>query len=178
MSSPGPGGTGTFQSKVRKGVVPLILKIAELFLMFVIGVYIAKVCIIAMGINGGEGGAMAYLTLFIEVAMIVITLDSLLSVTSSKPKAWKKVVRAAMLLVVFNLYYWLGISHSLSSYVVFNPLIITPVALVIMAIMFTRPVRDYYVPPLEERKPLRDWVKFAFFSPLYTSESYRIRYDG
>ncbi len=165
-------------SLFRKGATPMALKAAELFLVVIVGIYIAKVCILAMGIYEGIGGRyMPFVTLVIEVAMLFVTLDSLLVVSSRRPKAWKKVVRAAILLTIFNLYYWTGLSESLAAYVVFNPLLITPVALLVLVIMFTRTVRDYYVPLMEDERPLWDWVKYAFVSPLYTAERYHIMYD-
>ena len=97
---------------------------------------------------------------------------------SKRPKAWKKVVRASFLLAIFNIVAWLGLSQSTAvGFVAFNPAIVTPLSLIILVMMFTRPIRSYYVPLMEEDMPLVNWVKYAFLTPLYTAEGYRIMYD-
>ena len=122
-----------------------------------------------------------YVSMFmflVEVLMLVVTCDSVLVISSRRPKAWKKVVRASFLLVIFNLVAWMGLSQSTAlGFVALNPALVTPFSLAILVIMFTRPVRSYYVPLMEDDRPLKDWVKSVFASPLYTSEGYRIIYE-
>ena len=163
----------------RRGEEPLILRFAELFLMFIISIYIAKICLLAFGMYLGYGLHRTSLLMFVvDIAMMFLTTDSLLAITSRRPKAWKKVVRASFLLVIFNLVAWMGLSQSTAlGFVALNPALVTPFSLAILVIMFTRPVRSYYVPLMEDDRPLKDWVKSVFASPLYTSEGYRIIYE-
>ena len=163
----------------QRGTRPFVLKLAETFLVLICGIYLTKLAVLAMGMHAGYGdGFLSILTFVVDVAMLFITADSLLSVSSRRPKAWKKAVRAAMLLVVFNLIAWFGTgSMTAASLVTMNPLIVTPLALFVMAVMFWSPIRRYYMPMMEEELSLWSWFKFAWFSPLYTSESYRIMYD-
>ena len=48
--------------------------------------------------------------------------------------------------------------------------------LIVMVALLTPSVRDYYVPPMESRRPLRSWIAFAAFSQLYPKGEYRIVY--
>lgn len=155
---------------LRKGGVPLALKLAELFLLFVMGLYMVKICIIVNGMYVDFGRPYVSMFMFlVEVLMLVVTCDSVLVISSRRPKAWKKVVRASFLLVIFNLVAWMGLSQSTAlGFVALNPALVTPFSLAILVIMFTRPVRSYYVPLMEDDRPLKDWVKSVFASPLYT----------
>lgn len=164
---------------LRKGGVPLALKLAELFLLFVMGLYMVKICIIVNGMYVDFGRPYVSMFMFlVEVLMLVVTCDSVLVISSRRPKAWKKVVRASFLLVIFNLVAWMGLSQSTAlGFVALNPALVTPFSLAILVIMFTRPVRSYYVPLMEDDRPLKDWFKSVFASPLYTSEGYRIIYE-
>lgn len=164
---------------LRKGSIPAALKIGEAFLLVILGLYIVKVCILIAGIYEGYGRPYVSLFMFlVEILMLTVTTDSVLAIMSKRPKAWKKVVRASFLLVVFNIVAWLGFSKSTAvGFVAFNPAIVTPLSLIILLMMFTRPIRSYYIPLMEDDKPLVSWVKYAFLFPLYTAEGYRIMYD-
>lgn len=164
---------------LRKGGVPAALKLAELFLLLIIGLYLVKICILVNGMYVDFGRPYVSMVMFfIEVLMLVVTSDSVLVIGSRRPRAWKKVVRASFLLVFFNLVAWFGLSGSTAAgFVAFNPLLVTPLSVIMLVMMFTRPIRSYYVPLMEDDKPLVDWIKYAFASPLYTAEGYRIIYD-
>ena len=142
----------------------LALKLAELFLLFVMGLYMVKICIIVNGMYVDFGRPYVSMFMFlVEVLMLVVTCDSVLVISSRRPKAWKKVVRASFLLVIFNLVAWMGLSQSTAlGFVALNPALVTPFSLAILVIMFTRPVRSYYVPLMEDERPLWDWVKYAY----------------
>lgn len=163
----------------RRGDEPLILRFAELFLMFIISVYIAKVCLLAFGMYLGYGYHRISLIMFVvDVAMLFLTTDSLLAITSRRPKAWKKVARASILLIVFNLTSWLGITGSTAaSLVVFNPLVVTPPSMAVLLMMYLPSVRRYYMPIMEEEKPIGAWFGYSWFWPLYTAARYRVVYD-
>lgn len=166
-------------SLYRAGTRPVVLKVAETFLVLICCLYMTKMAVLVMGLHEGYGGAFySMVTFVVDIVMLFITVDSLLSVSSRKPKAWKKVVRAGMLLVIFNLIAWFGTdSAAASSLVSFNPLIVTPLAVIVILIMYWKPIRRYYTPLMEEQLPIGRWFMFSLFSPLYTSEEYRISYD-
>lgn len=164
---------------LRKGSIPVALKFGEAFLLVILGLYIVKVCVLVTGMYEDYGRPYVSLFMFlVEIVMMVVTTDSALAIMSKRPKAWKKVVRASFLLAIFNIVAWLGLSQSTAvGFVAFNPAIVTPLSLIILVMMFTRPIRSYYVPLMEEDMPLVNWVKYAFLTPLYTAEGYRIMYD-
>ncbi len=163
----------------RRSVRPAVILVAEMFMIFIIGLYVAKMTVLVMGMSADVGDrGLTLLTFLIEIAMLFITIDSLASVSSRNPKAWRKVERAAFLLVIFNLLYSMGISGGTAvSFVSINPLIVTPLALAVAAILFWRPVREFYTPVMEDDLPLRRWVGYVLFWPLYPSDEYRILYD-
>ena len=163
----------------RRGEEPLILRFAELFLMFIISIYIAKICLLAFGMYLGYGLHRTSLLMFVvDIAMMFLTTDSLLAITSRRPKAWKKVTRASILLIVFNLASWLGIMGSTAaSLVVFNPAVVTPPSLAVLIMMYLPSVRRYYTPIMEEERPLWAWFRYSWFWPLYTADRYRVVYD-
>lgn len=183
MAGIGGMGTGSFRDRanaaVRRGARPTALMVAEVFLMLIVGIYMTKMAMLAVGLHEGIGMHRTSLVVYIvEAAMLILTCDSLLVVSSRNPRAWKKMVRASTLLIVFNLIYWLGLSHSTAaSFAVINPLLITPMAIFIILVMYWSPVRRYYTPIMEEERTLWQWFKYSWFSPLYTSESYRIMYE-
>ena len=164
-----------FHSSTR----PLVLKVAETFLVLIVCLYLTKLALLAMGMHEGYGnGIVSMATYVIDVAMLFITVDSLLSVSSRKPKAWKKVVRAGMLLVIFNIISWFSTSSlTASSLAAMNPVIVTPLAVAIILIMYWGPIRRYYTPLMEDELSVWSWFKFSLFSPLYTSSEYRVMYD-
>ena len=166
-------------SAVHRGGRPVVLKIAEFFLMLIVGMYLAKIVVLAVGLYDVIGmHRTSLLTYVVEIFMLYLTVDSLFVVSSRNPRAWKKVSRASMLLIIFNLIYWFGSSSmTTASYVVVNPLIITPMALFIMVVMYWAPIRRYYMPVMEDERTIWQWFKFSWFSPLYTSKGYRVMYD-
>ena len=163
----------------HRGARPFVLKVAQTFLVIIVAIYLTKLAVLAMGMNEGYGYQFVSIATFlVDMAMMLVTMDSLLAVSSRRPKAWKKAVRAAMLLVIFNLIAWYGTDPlSASSLVVMNPFLVTPFALAVIAVMFWAPIRRYYMPMMEEELSLWSWFKYAWFSPLYTSSEYRVMYD-
>lgn len=167
------------ESAYHAGTVPVVLKVAQTFLVLICALYLTKMAVLVMGLHEGYGDPLVSMATFvIDIVMLFVTADSLLSVSSRKPKAWKKVARAGMLLVIFNLIAWFGTdAMTASSLVSFNPMIVTPLAVIVILIMYWRPIRRYYTPLSEEVLPIGKWFLFSLFSPLYTSAEYRITYD-
>ena len=154
--------------------------VAEGFLILVICIYFAKICILAVGmqIESGESPwSWNFVVFLVEIFMLFVTADAMLGLVSRRPKGWKKAVRGSMLLLLFTLIGWYSSGAiSVATLVTLNPLIVTPLVLVVFVLMLMPDVRDYYVPPMESRRPLSAWIKFAFFSELYPTGKYRISY--
>ena len=114
----------TAEGLFHRGARPFVLKVAQSFLVIIVAIYLTKLAVLAMGMNEGYGNQFVSIATFlVDMAMMLVTMDSLLVVSSRRPKAWKKAVRAAMLLVIFNLIAWYGNDPlSASSLVVMNPL--------------------------------------------------------
>lgn len=167
----------------KKDRKPFAVTLAELFLLVVLAVYFAKICILTVYMGqGGEGESILGLdsnliSLVLDLAMMFMTADSMLGLSSRRPKGWKKAVRGAVLLFVFTIIDAL-VGGGVSSLVTIDPLLLLPVVVVVIALMCTKGVRRYYVPPMEEEKPLGAWLKFAGVSDLYPAGKYRIAYDG
>ena len=156
--------------------------VAEAFLVFIMASYFAKICVLSMGLfveAPSDGIILSWNLLFLlaEVAMLFITADSLMGLSSRRPKGWKKAARGALLLLVFTLIgSFIQGSVAVSGLVSLDPLIVAPLVLIVMISILVPSVRDYYVPPMEVRRPLRAWLAFVAFSELYPAGTYRIRY--
>ncbi|MDO5854038.1 MAG: hypothetical protein Q4Q62_08425 [Thermoplasmata archaeon] len=164
---------------------PLALLVAEGFLVLILSIYVGKIGVLAMYLlNEGPGGGMptgVSWNLFIflcEIAMLFVTADALLGISSRRPKGWKKAVRGSLLLLLFTIVgTYTKDMGSVSSMVTLDPIIVLPLVVVVFALMLLPGVRRYYVPPMEEDRPLSKWIGFAFFSELYPAGRYRIAYD-
>lgn len=164
---------------MSKAVRPVALRVAELFMMAIIGIYVAKLVVLGIGFSSGYGFRDAALISFIvDTALMFMTVDSLLTLSSADPRSWKKAVRAAVLLVVVNLLYRLGISATVAGIVSFNPVLIIVVSAVVLVCLFDRRVRGHFVPPGLEEPPMKSWILFAAFWPLFPSEHYRMAFPG
>ena len=163
----------------RKG--PAWIWVAEAFLVFLMAVYVAKLCILGMALLEEDPGIyLSWNLLFfgLEIFMLFVTADSLLGLSSRRPAGWKKAARGSFLLAVFTvLGAAIGPELSASGLVTFDPRIVIPIVLAVMAVLLLPSVRAYYVPPMESKRPLSAWAAFAAFSELYPSGGYRIRYE-
>ncbi len=154
--------------------------VAEGFLILVLTIYFAKIVVLAAGMLDEDGVGVwswNFVVFLVEIFMLFVTADAMLGLASRRPKGWKKAVRGSMLLLLFTIIGWYSSSSiSVSSLVTLNPLIVTPLVLMVIILMLMPKVRDYYIPPMESRRSLWAWIKFSFFSELYPSGKYRIAY--
>lgn len=175
---------GTVESDVSKisTKLPAGVIVAEGFLVFILAIYFAKICVLSMGLfveGPSDGIILSWNLLFLvaEIAMLFITADSLMGLSSRRPKGWKKAARGALLLLLFTLIgSFIHGSLAVSGLVSLDPILVAPLVFIVMAVILLPSVRDYYVPPMESRLPLRAWISFAAVSELYPADSYRIRY--
>ena len=166
-------------SKTKK---PWAVVVAEIFLLFVLCIYVAKICVLSMGILA-EGNytpiSWNFFVFLCEIAMLFITADSMLGLSSKRPIGWKKAVRGSMLLMLFTLIAtYLNVADSVSALVTIKPIVVAPIVALVIILMMLPSVRDYYVPPMEERRSLVAWIKFSLFWELYPSGKYRVSYPG
>ena len=160
---------------------PAGVLIAEAFLMFIMITYFAKICVLSMGllVESSDGPLPSWNLIFfvIEIAMILITADAVFGLSSRKPAGWKKAARGSFILLALTILGSLVSERiAVSGLVSLDPLYVTPMVLIVMVALLTPSVRDYYVPPMESRRPLRSWIAFAAFSQLYPKGEYRIVY--
>ncbi len=155
--------------------------VAEAFLVFIMITYFAKICVLSMGllVESSDGVLPSWNLIFyvMEVVMIFITADAVFGLSSRRPTGWKKAARGSFILLVLTIMGSLVAGRlAVSGLVSLDPLYATPMVLIVMAALLTPSVRDYYVPPMESRRPLKAWVGFAVFSQLYPKGEYRIAY--
>ncbi len=170
---------GLASSLISKAVRPVALRVAELFMMAIVGIYVAKLILLGIGFSSGYGFREAALMAFvIDTALMFLTVDSLLTLSSADPRSWKKAVRAAVLLTAVNILYRMGISATAAGVVSFDPVLTAMVSVLVLACLFDRRVREHFVPPGLAAPPLRSWAAFAAFRPLFPSEHYRMAFDA
>lgn len=156
---------------------PAALYIAQFFLFLVIAIYFTKLSVLAMGFVMNYGDEfMAIVTFIVDVVMMLVTIDAIIGIASRKPASWRKVMRSAMLLFLFSV---IGVaigSSTAVSYVALDPAVVAVICIPMAALMFTRSVREYYVPPMQECPRLARWIGYAFIVQLFPAERYEIEY--
>lgn len=174
-------GVSEIESRMRRSSIrrstPPALYVAMAFLLLVIALYFAKISVLTMGMISEYGQTLSTLLLFvIDVVMLMITVDSVMGVTSSRPASWRKVMRAAMLLFLFSLVGTYLEGSTAATFTTLSPVLVAIISIPVGLIMFLRSVREFYVPPMLDCPPLRRWIGFALFSQLFPARRYRILY--
>ena len=159
--------------------LPVPLYIAEFFLFLIIAVYFIQLAVLGMGITSDYGDVViSVLTYIIDVVMIIATVDAVLGISSKKPSSWRKVMRGAGLLFIFSIIgSLLGAGMSASALLTLSPVAVAVICIPVAAIMFTRGVREHYVPPMQQMPSLGRWLSFAFFGQLFPNGRYEIDYS-
>ena len=171
----------------RKGrgrkTMPLILVAAEVLLAIVLFRYffIITYCVCPTGYEWIEL-VPSFVSLTYSAAMSVLTVDAMFGIVSSKPVAWRKVVRSAMMLFITNLVYDVFMAMGaytmgmFASRLYIDDLTSLAIMIVILAIMFLPSVRKYYTPIMLDAPHLRDWILFVFGKKLFRVEAYKLIY--
>lgn len=138
-------------------------------------IYFARMCLLGMVFSGHPDGGWAGLLAFvIDAAMLALTMDAVLGVSSGRQSSWRKVQRSAgMTIVLSALYSFLPMDVS-AELLPLNPLVLIPVGAAVMALMLDRRVREHYTPPMMEVRPVRDWIGYILLSDLYPTENFRL----
>ncbi len=155
--------------------VPLLLIIGEVLLGLAIFRY--TVCFLTGAVVGWydtmEMIASISMMVF-NLAMLLLTADSIIGIASARPSSWRKVMRSSIILVSISLLYdfleGIGIDYA---FLAFQDYLIVPVVAVTILIMMLPSVRRFYTPPLAEMPPLKSWIGYIFFWPLLPRGTYR-----
>lgn len=159
--------------------LPMALYVAEVFLFIIIAIYFTKLAVLSMGLVSDYGDhVMNVITYVIDVVMLIATVDAVLGISSRKPSSWRKVMRGAGLLFIFSIVgSLLGAGMSASALLTLSPVAVAVICIPVAAIMFTRSVREHYVPPMQQMPSLGRWLSFAFFGQLFPNGRYEIDYS-
>ena len=158
---------------------PKLLIAAEIALTFVIIVYLTKICMLIASIYSGFGKiGISMAAMVFEIVMMYIAFDSLIGISSNRPKSWRKTVRSGIIMIVM-----MGVSNIIThassglSLVVFRTEFVLLIMIPTIFIMMTKSVREYYTPPMTENKPLIDWIRYLGIDPLYEAQRFELAYD-
>ena len=174
------------RSKVRSdNALPLILVIAELFLIVLCGNYVLKViaidCLMSDNLDVYRPTFENFMDIpassWVNIALVIMDLyflmamiDSVLGLGSRKASSWRKVVRSC---VTFVIPLWIsafitrstGISHLFD----FNVYITTAILYDVLLLMIVSyEIRRYYTPAGHEMPPIRTWIRYAIIGSLVT----------
>ena len=158
---------------------PKLLIAAEIALTFVIIVYLTKICMLIASIYSGFGKiGISMAAMVFEIVMMYIAFDSLIGISSNRPKSWRKTVRSGIIMIVMMAVSNI-ITHASSglSLVVFRTEFVLLIMIPTIFIMMTKSVREYYTPPMTENKPLIDWIRYLGIDPLYEAQRFELAYD-
>ncbi len=174
-----------FGFKYRDKRPPAVL-VAELFLLIVLVLYFAKIITLITGLynedpSTGTLSSANFRYYMIDLVMFFLTMSALLGMSSHKPAGWSKVIRSSTILALLTVVNIVVTRHSsVSGYINIDPKIILPVIAIVLLLMFTESVRRYYIPPFEELPPIRAWIRWVVFIPMFKGGDYHIVYpeDG
>ncbi len=172
-------GTSEGRKLWKRSGKPLAIVVAEAFLILTVILYFVRIVVLSMAafIEDPEETRVLNLTMLtyiFEIAMIFVTINALLGMSSHRPSGWKTVARSSALLAIMT-FIGLVTGHYLSvASLVFRVPEVFPLVAIILILWFTRSVREYYTPPLENTPPLKQWVMFAIGYRMYPKGEYRI----
>ncbi|MBR4227045.1 MAG: hypothetical protein IKR86_09860 [Candidatus Methanomethylophilaceae archaeon] len=163
-------GEGSF----GRAKVPKPLLMGELFLCLVIVRYMMNF-IIGLYIDVGSNWSLSIkiLAMLFSLAMVLLAVSSVVGIASARPKSWRKVMRASIMLMMANTLY--GVLDSVGVHfdgVVFDDLFLLVLTVLTLGLMLLPSVRRFYLPPLTNDPPLRIWIGYIFATPLFPDASY------
>lgn len=175
LESVGEKAAGLLVQAVR----PLALRIAELFMLIITAIYVAKTIALSVGMYTGVGFREVSLVSYLaDMVLMFISIDTVVTMSSRNPDAWKKTVRAAVLLVAVNTLYFVGLpSSTAASVIAFNPIAVFPISVLVIVLMMLPMVREYYVPIGMKVPNVSTWIAFAAFWPLFPKGTYRLSFN-
>ncbi len=159
--------------------VPVLLAIGEFFLCLTIIRYMLNF-LINLQIRVDDAGTMSLriFSLMFSLAMILVTVSSVIGIASARPKSWRKVVRTSILLMLVNLGYEALQSMGMDlAGAVFDDLFLAIMTAITIGVMMLPSVRRFYLPPMTDDPPLSKWAGYVFATRLFPEATYRYAKD-
>ena len=159
--------------------VPVALAMGEFFLCLTIIRYMLNF-LINMQISVEDAGTMSLrvFSLMFSLAMILMTVSSVIGIASARPKSWRKVMRTSILLLLVNLCYEALDSMGVElAGAMFDDLFLAIMTAMTIGAMMLPSVRRFYLPPMTEDPPLSKWAGYVFATKLFPEATYRYAKD-
>jgi len=168
--------------RLRRKPRPLI--IAELFLVVVCLTYLMRLSGISLDIYYGISHFTIidnpvlerlynYVMAFVEICLMMVTIQALVGIKSGRIKSWRKVTRsclAFMLMVIPQLLIYR--SNSYTHIFDFNPYMTTvSVYGIILLMILSISIRKYYTPVGIRMPKTPSWVRYVFYGKLFPDEN-------
>ena len=168
--------------RLRRKPKPLI--VAELFLIAVCLTYLMRLSGISLDIyydlsnftiinNPDLERLYNYVMAFLEICLLMLTIQALIGIKSGRIRSWRKVTRsciAFMLMVIPQLFIYKA--NSYTHLFDFNPyLTLVSVYGIILLMILSISIRKYYTPVGEKMPNTLTWVKYIFYGKLFDDGS-------
>lgn len=162
---------------------PFGVVVAEVFLIFILMIYFAKLGVLMMGLLSEDASDQLdllgwnFIFYFVEIALFFLSLIGLFGLSSRRPSGWRNAARATVILLFMTV--WgtlLGRTMSLTSIVTFRLDQVIPLVVIVLIAVMLPSVRRWYIPPMMESRPLSAWIRYMISGDLYPKGTYRISY--
>ena len=169
------------KSKLRSKKAPKVLFAAELLIMLILMRYMYTMAIISYPLHLDLlHDLISFINIFLTFTFAVLAASAMMGITSSKPGAWGKVVRSGIILLLVNLFTF--VMHKfdfITQFSTYGLLLSGVLVVLVCAIMFLPSVRRYYLPPMHDMPPVKEWVMSALlYRPLINVDRYEFTYGG
>ena len=127
-----------------------------------------------LGLSDSIDFLMRYVMVVLQATLLATTVNAMMTIASRRPKAWRNVVINC---VTFALPVWLSqaIYDPASTVHLFDldPVLTTVVLVVLLVLlMVSRPVREFYTPATMDVPGAKEWIKYAFCGDLKVGEDF------
>lgn len=158
---------------------PKLLLVAELFLAMAAGLYLLKMILISGDLSAqGDDRILSLLMFGVNILMMFLAIHAAFGVSSKRISSWCTVVRnCGLLFIVSMLTYFTQIRLGVGADVTFDPILAGVIAIPVILIMLLPNVREFYMPPMAEKKPLVNWIMCLFGIRMYSSDEYELKYE-
>ena len=173
-----------YSSSIRDVRMPKMLILAQLFMVVICFVYMTKLVGINIDVMTGASGTtiiedVGLETLYsvgmaiMQLVFMLMAIGSLMGIESGRLKSWRKVVRCC---VTFSIpLFASAVIYTSTSYThlfSLNPYITLAMSLdIILLMIMSIPIREYYTPYGKEVPPISKWVRYAVYGKLFKEES-------
>lgn len=162
---------------------PFGVIVAEVFLVFILMIYFAKLGVLMMGLLSEDASEQLdllgwnFIFYFVEIALFFLSLVGLFGLSSRRPSGWRNAARATVILLFMTVWATvLGRTMSLTSIVTFRLDQVIPLVVIVLIAVMLPSVRRWYIPPMMESRPLPAWIRYMVSGDLYPKGTYRIAY--